>query len=162
MCRRRIALICRKRLTCPRKLVSPSTRGSQHGCREDAIASLAGRSSMPGAENECTAAPRISKSVAERPLLAQSGRSTQGPELAERRMSALECGGGRADVPPATSVYIRFRPIADVSPPISRESAMRHLLPFVHDRSASQSRRWRDHLTRHPHLRDDDRSTASP
>lgn len=33
---------------------------------------------------------------------------------------------------------------------------------LFYSRSAPQSRRWRDHLTRHPHLRDDDRSTASP
>ena len=44
----------------------------------------------------------------------------------------------------------------------SPAAAVRPLLPFVHDRSAPQSRRWRDHLDRHPHLRDEDRSTASP
>jgi hypothetical protein len=40
-------------------------------------------------------------------------------------------------------------------------TANAQLLPFVHDRSAPQSRRWRDHLDRHPHLRDEDRSAAS-
>jgi len=43
----------------------------------------------------------------------------------------------------------------------ANDSSPTHLLSFIHDRCTPHSRRWRDHLDRRPHLRDESGSTVS-